>query len=404
MTIPFNKSEYNRLLILSYLYGDHIPKPSYDCPDDVKLLYKTLDEFPQRTINCDNAGTVLRFMLSVVAAKRQPYPIVITGSERMLERPIEPLVSILQLLGADISYIGKNGFPPVIVNGSVIPDGVSEIFFNDVVSSQFVSSIMMIAPVFTHGLIIHYKNIPSFEYVRMTSEMMNIFGLKNEITKNEIKVWHVGNEVKIKESILERDWSSAAYIYPILLIDNKLQPVIKELHNNSMQGDEMIVSIAEMFGIVSENTNDGIVLHYDKSRIVCERNINVINVPDLTPAIATLASLQDGRTNISGMKNLKWKESDRLACIVSNLSRVGIEIQVNSNDSITIISEDTISKIRNIDSQTTVSSSNDHRIAMSLYPFTLLNPNILIDDLKCISKSFPNFIGEISTFFNTFAV
>ncbi|MBP5782070.1 MAG: 3-phosphoshikimate 1-carboxyvinyltransferase, partial [Bacteroidales bacterium] len=163
MTIPFSKSEYNRLLILSYLYGDHIPKPSYDCPDDVKLLYKTLDEFPQRTINCDNAGTVLRFMLSVVAAKRQPYPIVITGSERMLERPIEPLVSILQLLGADISYIGKNGFPPVIVNGSVIPDGVSEIFFNDVVSSQFVSSIMMIAPVFTHGLIIHYKNIPSFE-------------------------------------------------------------------------------------------------------------------------------------------------------------------------------------------------------------------------------------------------
>lgn len=404
MTVPFSKSEYNRLLILSYLYGNHIPKPTYDCPDDVKLLYKTLDEFPQQTIDCDNAGTVLRFMLSVVAAKRQPYPIVITGSDRMLERPIEPLVSILQQLGADISYIGKNGFPPVRVNSSVNQDCCSEIFFNDVVSSQFVSSIMMIAPVFTHGLIIHYNNIPSFEYVRMTSEMMNCFGLKNEITKNEIKVCHFGNEVNIKDSILERDWSSAAYIYPILLIDNKLQPLIKGLHNSNLQGDEMIVSIAEMFGIVSDNTNDGTVLHYDKSRMVRERNIDVINVPDLTPAIATLASLQDGRTNITGMKNLKWKESDRLTCIVGNLSKLRIDVQMNSNDSITIISEDTICKIRNIESQITVSSSNDHRIAMSLYPFTLLNPNILIDDLKCISKSFPNFIGEISTFFNTFAV
>ncbi len=404
MTIPFSKSEYNRLLILSYLYGDHIPVPPSDCPDDVKLLCKTLGEFPQRTINCDNAGTVLRFMLSVAAVKKQPYPIVITGSERMFERPIEPLVSVLQQLGADISYMGKKGFPPVRVNGSVNTDSCSEICFDDVVSSQFVSSIMMIAPLYTHGLIIHYKHIPSFEFVRMTSEMMNIFGLKNEITNNEIKVCHIGNDVNIDESVLERDWSSAAYIYPILLIDNKLQLSIKGLHTNSMQGDEVISCIAGMFGIVSYDTAAGIELHYDKSHILKERNIDVINVPDLAPAIATLASLQDGRTNIFGMKNLKWKESDRLSCIVGNLSKLGIDVQVNSNDSITIISEDAISKMRNLDSPITLSSSNDHRIAMSLYPFTLLNPNIIIDDLKCISKSFPNFIEEISTFFNTFAV
>lgn len=398
--LPLSKSFFNRILIINKLYSNKslsIPKNS---PDDTTLLHNILNDTSRNEYDCNNAGTVVRFLMSFFASRTTDFKeVTITGSTRMQSRPIGQLADALTQLGASVRYEDKIGFPPVTITKPVNLLS-KEVHLHDTVSSQFITSLMMIGPKFIEGLKIYYRNIPSFEYIAMTHSIMNMLHLTNSISDNCITINHNNNEIDTNDISIERDWSSAASWYPMALIYPQTEFTFKDLHFNSLQGDERIRIFAQLFGIESKDTIEGVkirkIAQVHDSAETCNtpRIINIIDVPDLAPTISVLSALSEGTTIIEGINNLKWKESDRTASIIHNLLKINIQVE-KRNDTIVIFSCEGTKNIKSINKTINLQSFQDHRIAMSCIPFNLINSDITIDDCTCISKSYPEFINQI---------
>lgn len=398
--LPLSKSFFNRVLIINKLYSNEKLSIPDNSPDDTTLLYNILNDTSLNEYYCHNAGTVVRFLLSFFACRTAEFKeVTITGSSRMQLRPIAPLADALTQLGASVRYEDKTGFLPITITKPVDLSS-KEVHIHDTISSQYITSLMMIGPKFIDGLKIHYNNIPSFEYITMTSGIMNSLRLTNSISNNCITINHNDKEIDISTIKIERDWSSAASWFPIALIYPHTEFTFKDLHFGSLQGDEKIRIIAELFDIESKDTIEGVKIQrtaqvekatkaYNKHRI-----INIIDNPDLAPTISALSALSEGTTIMEGISNLKWKESDRISGIVDNLRKINVEVEHDDNKMV-IFSKKGIENIRNIDKSIKLQSFQDHRIAMLCIPFHLINNNVTIDDITCISKSYPEFINQI---------
>ncbi|MCK9301755.1 MAG: hypothetical protein PHU62_02300 [Bacteroidales bacterium] len=390
--VPLNKSIFNRLLILNYLYGNEKLMLPTNAPDDVVLLYGLLQENIPEVCYCDNAGSVLRFILSVAALQNKGT--LITGSSRMKQRPVKELVTMLKNLGSEIEYTENQGFPPVIIKKRLNLDK-RILDIGATASSQFISSLMMIGGKLSNGLTINMKcKPPSYTYICMTASMMNKIGLPTSVTENQITVSHADEKIDIKNIDLEYDWSAAAFWYALLSCYNEGKIKIKNLYLSNLQGDCIISSYMKNYNIVTTAVEDGIII--EKKATGPKANnlwFNLIDTPDLAPAIAVAAAINNITTTLCGLENLKWKESDRFKLIISNLNSLGYKVEATSDNMITVYqNKNDLDKIENL----TIITGNDHRIAMAFSIFEKINRNIKLDNYDCVSKSYPDFFDNIN--------
>ena len=381
LILPPSKSISNRALIIQALCH---PKPkllNLSQSSDTQSLIQAL-QTTSKTIDIGDAGTSLRFLTAYLSQKKGSY--ILTGSDRMKERPIGHLVEALNSIGADINYLEKDGFPPLAINGKALDGGKLDISTS--VSSQFVSSLLLIAPTLQKGLSLSLKGkLLSKPYIKMTLDIMKYFGIQSTWIKNTIKV--ESQKYIAKDLKVESDWSALAFILQIISIAKSAQVSISGLSKNSWQGDSYVLSLFKNFGIQYEFKNEKLFLINNKDLLSGNFNVNLTDTPDLAQAYCCSLSALSKSAKIKGLNNLKYKESHRLKALHIEFNKIGQISRYN---------EDTMELEASILHTPTESfnSHNDHRMAMCLAPFALLF-DIKIKNTEVVNKSYPSYWNDL---------
>ncbi|MDA9665924.1 3-phosphoshikimate 1-carboxyvinyltransferase [Bacteroidota bacterium] len=375
-----SKSISNRLLIIKKLCKTKFEIQNLSNAKDTKILNKILDDFEiKKEINCEDAGTALRFVIAFVATKKGIWKV--SGSKRMHERPIKPLIDCLIELGAEIKYLEKEGFPPIEIKSKKLKS--KKLSLPGDISSQFISALLMIAPTIENGLTLEITSkVLSKPYIDMTLGLLSEFGINYNWENNLIKVEqqnYIAKNIKI-----ENDWSAASFWYSFLALSKSGEIKIPNLCANSIQGDSVLSSIYSKLGIKTEFNEDSIVLHKTKN-IVKEIELDLSNNPDLAlPIIVTCCGLGI-KVHLMGLESLKIKESNRLESIKRELRKFNISCEIDSS-SIKIKESQNIVKPKS-----TIECHNDHRIAMSIAPLCMKVDSIKFDNKNVVNKSYPKF-------------
>ncbi|MBF45476.1 MAG: 3-phosphoshikimate 1-carboxyvinyltransferase [Flavobacteriales bacterium] len=381
LILPPSKSISNRALIIQALCQ---PKPkilNLSQSSDTQSLVQAL-QTTSKTIDIGDAGTSIRFITAYLSQQKGSY--ILTGSDRMKERPIGHLVEALNSIGADINYLEKDGFPPLAINGKALEGGKLDISTS--VSSQFVSALLLIAPTLQKGLSLSLKGkLLSKPYIKMTLDIMKYFGIQSTWIKNTIKV--ESQKYIAKDLKVESDWSALAFILQIISIAKSAQVSISGLSKNSWQGDIYVLSLFKNFGIQYEFKNEKLFLSNNKDLLSGNFNVNLIDTPDLAQAYCCSLSALSKSAKIKGLNNLKYKESHRLKALHLEFNKIG---------QLSRYYEDTMELEASILHAPTDSfnSHNDHRMAMCLAPFALLF-EIKIKNVEVVNKSYPSYWNDL---------
>ena len=378
--ISGSKSESNRVLILKYLFNRDIIIDNLSNSDDTKVLLKALENQTD-IVNIHHAGTAMRFLTSLFAVTNKKN-IILTGSDRMLQRPVEELVNSLKSLGADIIYEKEIGYPPLRFNGFNQTNKLIELRSD--VSSQFASSLMLVAPYLNDGLQIKLVgNIFSKPYILLTCEILKRFGFSCIINKDEIKI-KPNKKVSIKNYSVESDWSSASYLYSIVALSG-IDLKLSSFKSNSLQGDSKLSKLYENFGVKTYFKNDEIILKRSKShRMKKFIELDLIENPDLAQTIIVTSLGLSIHTKLTGLNTLKIKETDRLVALKNEISKFNTEVIIDDQS----IEINNFPKVlpENIE----IDTYHDHRMALAFSPLSIL-VKLVINDYGVISKSFPEY-------------
>lgn len=396
--LPLSKSEANRYLMLRYYAAQLLP--SFDAADDVNLLRQLLEEIINndreevKVIDCDNAGTVLRFLATALSMRKGSF--VLTGSERMRQRPIAELVEALNKLGASICYLENEGYPPLMIEGRDIKGG--EVTISAERSSQFVSSLLLAAPSMRDGLSLQLVgDIASQPYIDMTIKMMRDCGIVIDDKDNVIKIKHQHYNCDFVK--VESDWSSAAFWYELVaLYDDDINVLLKNLNIESRQADAAAMNMFATLGVSTQQVKEGVII---RKLIVNSQQLtfNFSQCPDLFPAvIATCAGLHVDAT-FTGVKNLSLKESDRKLAMMTELMKMNVVFENVSDDVLKMKCHDNM-PYHTEDNPIIFSSYNDHRIVMALAMLYPKIGTIRIEDKNVVSKSYPDFWADLECFLN----
>ncbi len=396
--LPASKSISNRALIIHYLSGKKLRLHNLSQADDTQLmivLLKIIEEnkgaYQPTTIDCQDAGTTLRFITALLAIT--PGKWLITGSDRMKERPIGILAESLKKLGANIEYQGKNGFPPLLIEGKKLNGRELEI--DGSVSSQFISSLLLIAPSLSGGLCLKLKHkISSLPYIEMTLKLLNQFGISTTFNVNTITVGQ--QDYKPGELTIETDWTSASYWYEMAVLASDVNLFLKGLKKESLQGDAILSEIFNHFGVKTEFLADGIRLA-KSGKVVSEFTFDFTHCPDLAQAVIITCAGLNIPGKFTGLESLRIKETDRLIALQNELHKLGFKIDIKG------ISE---LRTRNLPrwqagskpgTQNTepVKTYGDHRMAMAFAPLALVLGFIQIENPEVVSKSYPGFWEDL---------
>ncbi len=384
--LPGSKSISNRILIIKALSGLSFDIQNSSDSDDTKHLKVALDNYSNFSlINVGHAGTDMRFLTAFLSLKNNNYEL--TGSERLQQRPVKDLVEVLQKLGADIKYKNKAGYPPLLIKGKQLAGGKVEI--NGSVSSQFVTALLLVAPYFTNGLELTIKNeLVSTPYVNMTIELMKEFGASVVWKDNKITVESVPYSYSKKEYIVESDWSAASYYYSIIALSKlNTKLTVSGLFQKSLQADAICADIYKSFGVTTEYLGDEIIItksHSQNLNKVFEYDF--INCPDIAQTLACTCIGLKTPFRFTGLQTLKVKETDRIVALQNEFKKFGFELIVTENSI-----EWTNNKSELTPKDISISTYNDHRMAMSFAPLCLIYDSIIIEDADVVSKSYPLF-------------
>lgn len=379
ITISGSKSESNRLLILQNLFPEIKIENLSDSDDSVHMQHALSTK--EEIVDIGHAGTAMRFLTSYFAVK-SGREVVLTGSERMQNRPIEILVNALKDLGAEISYEDKIGYPPIRVKGTKLTKNKVQI--NGNVSSQYISSLLLIASKLENGLEIELVGkITSIPYIKMTLSLLNQLEIETSFEGNIIKVLPK-KEIKKQTVVVESDWSSASYFYSIIASAEigssiKLSAYKKE----SLQGDSCLAEIYQHFGVSTTFGQDFITLKKEATTKKDILEINLKNAPDIAQTIAVTCFSEGITCNLTGLHTLKIKETDRLEALKEELTNLGATISV-TNESLHL------EKSSEIKENIAIKTYNDHRMAMAFAPLALKVP-IKILNAEVVTKSFQQF-------------
>ena len=378
--ISGSKSESNRVLILKYLFNRDIIIDNLSNSDDTKVLLKALENQTD-IVDIHHAGTAMRFLTSLFAVTNKKN-IILTGSDRMQQRPVGELVDSLKSLGADIIYEKEIGFPPLRFNGFNQTNKLIELRSD--ISSQFASSLMLVAPYLNDGLQIKLVgNIFSKPYILLTCEILKRFGFSCIINKDEIKI-KPNKKVSIKNYSVESDWSSASYLYSIVALSG-IDLKLSSFKSNSLQGDSKLSKLYENFGVKTYFKNDEIILKRSKShRMKKFIELDLIENPDLAQTIIVTSLGLSIHTKLTGLNTLKIKETDRLVALKNEISKFNTDVIID-DQSIEIKSFPKVLP-ENIE----IDTYHDHRMALAFSPLSVL-VKLVINDYGVISKSFPEY-------------
>ena len=378
--ISGSKSESNRVLILKYLFNKDIIIDNLSSSDDTKVLSKALENQTD-IVDIHHAGTAMRFLTSLFAVTNKKN-IILTGSDRMQQRPVGELVDSLKSLGADIIYEKEIGCPPLRFNGFNQTNKLIELRSD--ISSQFASSLMLVAPYLNDGLQIKLVgNIFSKPYILLTCEILKRFGFSCIINKDEIKI-KPNKKVSIKNYSVESDWSSASYLYSIVALSG-IDLKLSSFKSNSLQGDSKLSKLYENFGVKTYFKNDEIILERSKShRMKKFIELDLIENPDLAQTIIVTSLGLSIHTKLTGLNTLKIKETDRLVALKNEISKFNTDVIID-DQSIEIKSFPKVLP-ENIE----IDTYHDHRMALAFSPLSVL-VKLVINDYGVISKSFPEY-------------
>jgi len=382
INLPSSKSISNRALILNALaYSPYDIQNLSDC-DDTQATVKALDS-NDTTFDIGAAGTAMRFLTAFLSKTVGEW--MITGSERMKNRPIKLLVDALNSLGARIEYVEKDGFPPLKIFGSALMGG--EIQLNSGVSSQYISALMMIAPYMQNGLkIILEGNIISVPYIEMTMRMMKDFGVEVLFENNTIDI--KPQTYKPTRYKVESDWSAASYWYEIVSIAGKGEIFLNGLNQNSYQGDSKTAELFEQLGVKTEYKTGGVLLT-PTGNYTEKFEYDFVNQPDLAQTFAVSCCLKNIPFHFKGVQSLKIKETNRIAALIKELAKLGFVLFEPTEGELAWNGERCEAA-----NEISIATYEDHRMAMAFAPTALVTP-ITIEEPQVVSKSYPNFWKDL---------
>lgn len=392
INLPASKSISNRALVIYALSGGEIlPDNLSDC-DDTEVIIEALKYMPE-TIDIKAAGTAMRFMTAFLAVTHGTH--VITGTERMRNRPIHILVDALRRLGADIEYAEKDGFPPLRITGKELEGGRLDIQGN--VSSQFISALLMIAPKLKNGLKLKLDgDIISRPYVDLTLCTMRDFGVDAEWTDTDII------EVKPKpytpiKYYIESDWSAASYWYEMVALskDPEAEVELNGLTDGSLQGDSVVKYLFNMLGIktIFGNKQRGVptTVRLKKIGIRSARlDYDFKNQPDLAQTFVVTCAMMNVPFHFTGLASLHIKETDRITALKTEMKKLGYIIDDGDGTELSWNGERC-----EPDADIAIDTYEDHRMALAFAPAAMALGSIKINNPQVVTKSYPNFWDDL---------
>ena len=379
--ITGSKSESNRLLILQKLFGN-IEIKNISNSQDTKLLQTALNS-DEKTMDIHHAGTAMRFLTSFFAVQ-EGVEKILTGSERMKQRPIKPLVEALRELGADIEYLENEGFPPLKIKGKKLEKNFVEIPAD--ISSQFITSLILVGGKLENGLTIKLLGkITSKPYIEMTLKLLSEISGKSIILKD--KTIQIPNIKTHKTAFtVESDWSSASYFYSFSALDRQ-KITLKNFNKNSLQGDSRITEIySQFFGIdtiFNENQQEITLIPKSNFSLPQSIQLNMNDCPDIAQTVCVTAAALKIPFEISGLATLKIKETNRLSALQNELKKIGCETEITDNSIKSVL-------YTNPEKNISIATYGDHRMAMAFAPYSLIQ-EIEIQNPEVVEKSFPDF-------------
>ena len=378
INLPSSKSISNRALILNALaYSPYEVKNVSDC-DDTRVMIRALDS-NDSTFDIGAAGTSMRFLTAFLSKTVGEW--IITGSERMKQRPIKLLVDALNSLGARIEYVENEGFPPLRIFGSAMMGG--EIRLNGGVSSQYISALMMIAPYMQNGLkILLEGNVISVPYIRMTMSMMKEYGVNVTFENNIIDIQP--QQYNPIEYTVESDWSAASYWYEVLSLVGNGQIFLKGLYKNSTQGDSKVAELFTQLGVETVYQPNGVLLSAT-GNYCTEFQYDFIDQPDLAQTFAVTCCMLHIPFHFKGVQSLKIKETNRVAALIAELAKLGYSLFEPAEGELAWKNEscEGANDVR-------IKTYEDHRMAMAFAP-AAIKTALTIEEAQVVSKSYPAF-------------
>ena len=390
ITITGSKSESNRLLLLKALFKN-LEIQNVSNSDDSQYMLKALDS-DTPVVDIHHAGTAMRF-LTAYFATLEGKTTLLTGSQRMQERPIKILVDTLRALGAEIAYDKEEGYPPLRITGKTLVK--DEVRMKANVSSQYISALLLMATKLKNGLTLHLEGkITSVPYIQMTLSLLDQLGVETRFEGQVIQVKPYLETVS-KSFIVESDWSSASYFYSIVA----LSPVGTQINlstykKDSLQGDAVLQEIYTHLGVQTTFEESKINLKKINSDLPKSLDLDLANAPDIAQTIVVTCLGLQIKCHLTGLHTLKIKETDRLQALKNEIYKFGTDINI-TDDSLSL------SDCKPLTSGAVVATYNDHRMAMAFAPLAL-KTSFSINEAEVVSKSFPDFWDNLSELgFNT---
>jgi 3-phosphoshikimate 1-carboxyvinyltransferase len=382
-----SKSESNRALIIQALCKQPFEIKNLSNSDDSRTMQYILREHEKTIFDVGNAGTVMRFLTAFFSIQENR-KIVLTGSKRMKERPLYPLINALRELGAEILCVEKEGFPPIEIKGKKLKG--NEITIDAGISSQYITALMMIAPLLENGLKINLNGkLASRPYLEMTLKIMSYFGIEHIWGDGFIQI--LKGDYKPKSFTVEGDWSSASYLYALAIFSKQLDLNVIGLRKESFQGDSVIADLSQKyFGVNTEYLDNSISL--TKKGNICESfEYDFSDCPDIAQTVAVICAGLGIKAKLYGLESLKIKETDRIIALANELTKIGVNVYY-TDDSLFISSSNKLDTSNKL-----INTYDDHRMALSFSTLAMLDYEINIENPKVVSKSYPNYFDDLSS-------
>ena len=385
--MPASKSESNRALIIQALAGNGT-LTNLSAANDTQLMRRLLSTTTTaETFDAEDAGTVMRFLTAYLSVTDRR--VLLTGTDRMRERPIGILVDALRQLGMQIDYAEKEGYPPLYIKGwgaNSAPETMAELTVRGDISSQYISALLMIGPRLPGGLRLFLTGkVGSRPYIRMTLSLMQHFGADCRDLGSVLEVRPTA--YKSANYAIEADWSAASYWYSVVALSAAGGQIhLPGLRRSSLQGDQAIVGIMEKLGVATEFRADGVLLTQQPPSGAFSQDFT--DCPDLAQTVAVIAAAQGVDVEMTGLESLRIKETDRIMALQTELAKLGAtltEVQPN------------VFRVEahhfQVNGQT-IATYHDHRMAMAFAPLALRGP-LTIEAPQVVRKSYPSFWDEL---------
>lgn len=392
INLPASKSISNRVLVIHSLSGGNSTLHNLSDCDDTQVMINALRDMPE-VIDIKAAGTAMRFMSAYLSVTEGEH--VITGTERMKHRPIGVLVDALRRLGADIEYVGEQGYPPLRIRGKQLEGGTLEVPGN--ISSQYISALLMIGPALRNGLELRLTgDIISRPYIDLTLHVMHEFGCKIE--------WSSVDTISVKpqryddrEYVVENDWSASSYWYEMLALseDKESGVVLPGLRDASRQGDSVVRYLYSLLGVKTAFKNGD---HGQNTKVVLTRHFSAltrmdydfINQPDLAQTFVVTCCALGIPFHFTGLASLKIKETDRIEALKTEMRKLGYVLR-DVND----CELEWDGELCEAEDNPSIDTYEDHRMAMSFAPLAITLGCIRINNPEVVSKSYPNYWDDL---------